>query len=322
MKYSFVIPLYNAERYIAQCIDSLIDQSYEDIEVIVVDDSSTDASLQICLNLAKRDSRIKVVTQPNSGPGVARNKGVEVATGDKIIFVDADDFWVDKLALERLNKILIDHPHCDVLNFNCSYFYENDGHYKPFVRYAKEIAICKSGNACIFELVKSGTFPMSPCTKIMTRHMLLKNDIRFPAGTYSEDVPWFISLLRNSSKIIFINDYIYAYRKTGEQTRSTSFSLKKFTDLLQIVEKGISDTKKEDTAMLSFWAYELCILYGMCGFMNKEEKSKWQSYLSQFDYLLQYTLNPKVRKVFMCKTLMGMRLTRKLLEIYIKRTMA
>lgn len=95
VKVSFIIPVYNVEKYVAQCIESLCEQKEKNIEIILIDDGSTDSSLKICKEYKERDDRIKVIYQVNQGACVARNKGLVEAKGDWICFVDGDD-WVEK----------------------------------------------------------------------------------------------------------------------------------------------------------------------------------------------------------------------------------
>ena len=92
IKISIVIPVYNAEKYLAQCLDSVINQSLKEIEIICVDDGSSDASLQILQSYEKKDGRLKVVVLPHTNAGMARNKGLEIATGEYLYFLDADDY--------------------------------------------------------------------------------------------------------------------------------------------------------------------------------------------------------------------------------------
>ena len=91
-KISVIVPAYNAENYVSNCIESILRQSYSYFELILIDDGSIDNSLNICKEYEKRDPRIKVYTQPNSGPSTARNKGLKNITGTYITFVDSDDF--------------------------------------------------------------------------------------------------------------------------------------------------------------------------------------------------------------------------------------
>ena len=111
---SIIVPMYNSEKYIERCVKSLISQSYKNIEIVIVDDGSKDNSLQLIKDYANKDSRIKVYTQSNQGPSVARNTGLDNSTGKYIMFVDADDFiehnmfknLVDIIKVNRVDIII------------------------------------------------------------------------------------------------------------------------------------------------------------------------------------------------------------------------
>ena len=99
MQFSIIIPVYNAERYLHQCIESVIAQTFKDWEMILVNDGSKDGSLAICQEYTSKDSRIRVIDKPNGGPSSARNRGLDEAQGEYVYFMDADD-WIEKNYLE------------------------------------------------------------------------------------------------------------------------------------------------------------------------------------------------------------------------------
>ena len=103
-KISVIIPVYNAEKTIRRCLESIMSSEYEEYEVVVVDDGSTDNSASILFEYANRDRRVKIINQPNSGPSIARNKGLELAEGEIIAFVDSDDY-VRNDYLDQLEKV-------------------------------------------------------------------------------------------------------------------------------------------------------------------------------------------------------------------------
>ena len=98
VKVSVIIPVYNVEKYLRECIDSILNQTLRDLELICVDDGSTDGSLEILHEYEKADSRVKVLTQHNMGAGAARNKGLAIATGEYLSFLDSDDFFASGLS--------------------------------------------------------------------------------------------------------------------------------------------------------------------------------------------------------------------------------
>lgn len=105
MRFSIIIPVYKVERYLREAVGSVLAQTYDDYEIILVDDGSPDTCPKICDDLAENNTRIKVIHKPNGGLSDARNAGTEVAIGDYIIYLDSDDQWVDRQGLENISWI-------------------------------------------------------------------------------------------------------------------------------------------------------------------------------------------------------------------------
>ena len=112
MKFSVIIPIYKVEQYLRQCVDSVLAQTYTDVEIILVDDGSPDSCPAICDEYAKKDSRIKVIHKPNGGLSDARNAGLDMAQGEYVLFLDSDDWWDDKDALRKTDASLKDTHLC------------------------------------------------------------------------------------------------------------------------------------------------------------------------------------------------------------------
>ena len=106
MQFSIIIPVYNVEKYLIRCVESVQTQTFQDFEVILIDDGSPDNCPQMCDSIANTDSRIRVIHKTNHGLGLARNTGMEVAEGDYIVFIDSDDF-IHKSALEVINNSIV-----------------------------------------------------------------------------------------------------------------------------------------------------------------------------------------------------------------------
>ena len=117
-KCSIIIPVYNVEKYLPKCLDSIVNQTYKNIEIICINDGSTDNSLKILEEYAQKDERIKIINQENQGVSVARNVGIDNATGDYILFVDSDD-WIDRDTCKIL-KIELENEYYDLIIFNHS----------------------------------------------------------------------------------------------------------------------------------------------------------------------------------------------------------
>lgn len=323
---SVIVPVYNVEKYLPQCVNSILEQTYRDIEVILVDDGSQDSSPQICDEYALQDRRVKIVHQKNGGLSDARNAGVAVAIGEYVIFMDSDDYWYNSEVLASLIKIFENSDDdIDFINFNCQYFYQRDNLLKPWPNYPVTVVKGNTKKEIILALIRHGIFPMSACMKLIKRKFLEENNIRFVEDITSEDIPWFLELLLKSNNCRFVNEFAYIYRKQVDGTISSSFSEKKFNDLFLIVSQ---ETKKIQMsysdvdlkgALLSFMAYEYCILLGMVNNFGRTKQRKHVKRLRQFHWLFQYDLNPKVKKVKMLLQLVGIYFTRIVLFWYIKK---
>lgn len=327
MKISIIIPVYKVEKYLEQCVISVLNQTYRDIEVILVDDGSPDRCPAICDDFAEKDARVKVIHKPNGGLSDARNAGTTAATGDYILYLDSDDFWSSADDLSKLVNAAKETPECDFIGFNCSYYYEEDNTIVPWVRFDEEIIETTTPEKCIEKLVASGVFPMSACMKLIKRDCVQKNNIQFIKGIYGEDIPWFIELLKRSNKCRFINHYMYMYRKGIAASISGSFSYKKYNDLFNLLKEGVAINQKEcegitRDALFSFWAYELCILRAMTGFMDRKQRKKELKELYKFNWLFDYQIHPKVRKVALVQKCLGKTITNIFLYQYLKTRLA
>ena len=192
IKISIIVPVYNTEKYLAQALDSLTGQTLKEIEIICVNDGSTDGSGEILARYASRDSRIKIITQTNSGQSAARNAGMKAARGEYIGFLDADD-WADKSAFEKLYRqsddddmvignICVYNQSMNTYDYNDSYcsinifpqgFYNK--HFSPVE--------CKD---FLFRI------SVTPWNKIYKRSFLIENNLFFCSNLNFEDNPFFI----------------------------------------------------------------------------------------------------------------------------------
>ena len=223
-KVSVIVPVYNVEKYLKACLDSLIGQTLRDIEIICVDDGSTDASGKILDEYAANDDRIKVIHQKNGGLSCARNSGLNVAIGDYVSFVDSDD-WVDTGFLEKLYSAVQKH-NADIAvasiirkrehneKFRVYYTGEN-----CFETLAKKIAICNLPKCCYV------------WNKLYKKEII--TDWQFKAGVYFEDVLWLPDVLKKSGKLVTVSDVNYYYRVNPGSTVKQRQSAKKIADRVE-----------------------------------------------------------------------------------------
>ena len=208
-KISVVIPVYNTAKYLTKCINSVLNQTYKNLEVILVNDGSTDESANICDKFSNRDNRIKVIHIENSGPYHARNIGMEASTGRFIGFVDSDDF-LEKDMYETLLKILQVYD-ADIAG--CAYYKIHDNKIKP--NYSSGKIRQFDTVSALEELIRSRWINNYLWNKIYKKD-LVKN-IRFPQNIYAGDIMFNCKVFAQAKKIVFIETpkYYYLIRPTS-----------------------------------------------------------------------------------------------------------
>ena len=181
MRFSFVVPIYNVEKYIARCIESLISQTYEDIEIVLIDDGSPDSSYKICEEYQKKDARIFLYQKENGGLSDARNYGIERAHGDYVIFVDSDDY-IDTECCEKLLPYTKNKP--DIIRCNAMRVGEESGLMCPEPIDRDKIY---SGIEYMKTMMSSRGMSMAAWLNVFRREFLAENALAFKKGILHED---------------------------------------------------------------------------------------------------------------------------------------
>ena len=224
---SVIVPVYNVERYLEECLNSIQQQSYTDIEVILVNDGSTDHSKTICERYCEEDSRFYLLNQTNQGQSSARNVGVAASKGEFIAFVDSDDI-IQKNYLEKLMQYMTEEVDIVESNFTVSK--------KDFlVENSKETTILFEGNSNeAVKIFPNHVLSVNPVTKLYRREIV--ESLPYPEGLIFEDIYCGIGMLKYIRKIIKI-DYIgYYYRQHQTSTMHQDFSTKKL-DVFTVCDK-------------------------------------------------------------------------------------
>ena len=320
---SVIIPVFNSELYLDECLQSILNQTFENYEVILIDDGSSDSSSFICDKYVTLDSRFRVIHKINTGAADSRNVGLMEANGVYVIFMDSDDFWKNNNCFEILINEVMSSSECDFIGFNIEYHW-NNGHVKKMPSYSDAILEACDKEYLIQTLVETGNFSVSPCSKIIKRKFLIDYNILFPKGIVGEDILWFQVLLEKSSNIRYINEYFYCYRKIKSSV-SGNMTLKKYDHFLYVLENSVkyisranySDATK--TALLSFCAYNFCILSGEVRYLDASSKDMRIKELKKYKWLLKYDLHPKVRKSKTLFCLLGFKMTSYLFYLYISK---
>ena len=249
IKISVIVPIYKVEKYLHQCVDSILSQTYRNIEVILVDDGSPDACPQICDEYANKDRRIVVIHKKNEGLSEARNAGIEYATGELGLFVDGDDFWEDKDGLQELVDRHEEFP-TEVLCFG--YYKEEEENKKRTQKATFTESMPKritSPEAQIEYLMNRGLYVASACNKLIDMELLKK--LPFEKGKIAEDVKWCALLLKEAKSLDYINLLFYCYRqRTG--SISQTISAKSCIDLKDAIIACCNITEKSELKRKQF----------------------------------------------------------------------
>lgn len=246
---SVIVPIYNVEKYLDRCIESIVNQTYKNLEIILVDDGSPDNSPKMCDDWAKKDRRIIVIHKENGGLSDARNAGIDIAKGEYIGFVDSDD-WIDKnmykILYTNLIKYEADLSCCEIIRV------KNENH-SNFRRYNNKIELYTQEEymKIFFKINSQKTVYYAP-SKLYKRRLIEKN--LYPKGLTSEDVVGTFKVLLNCERIVSINYPYYYYFYNNDSITGGNFT-KRDLDLFtiwDIVVNICKSSKKEYLKMAEF----------------------------------------------------------------------
>lgn len=227
-KISIIVPVYNVEKYLSTCLDSLINQTLKDIEIICVNDGSTDGSLEILNEYAKKDTRIKIITQKNQGLSMARNNGLKEAKGEYISFIDSDD-WIDTKMYEKMYQQATE-DNTEIVVCNLKLVRGSDEELNDYWPIKKNGLINREeAQSYLFK------YPSYAVNKIYKKNFLIKNNLQFIKGILYEDVPFWVLAILNVSRISYCIDYLYHYRLSREDAITKKKSEKQF-DVIKVVD--------------------------------------------------------------------------------------
>lgn len=297
---SIIVAVYNVEKYISACLESLIQQSFKDIEIICINDGSTDNSATILFDYAMKDNRVKVLTQENRGVACTRNKGLAMASGKYIMFVDADD-WVNLDLCKRTYEIA-ERNQSDIVMYNVAFFDNKAQKITPgrffdvkvWDKHVDENTVhtykdCKSifyGN-------------LSTANKLYRRRFLEKIGVEFPEHTRFEDHSFHLETVFNDARINILDYPLYYYRQNRRNSMMTTlcstkvvFDIFKIVDIVEEMLKRIG--KFQDLKYLFFqFKYEAYAHYYMrVNFFSKAKYYKimkdafFEMYSEDYDFTI------------------------------------
>ncbi len=230
-KVSVIVPVYNVERFLPRCIDSLINQKYENLQIVLVNDGSVDKSGEICDRYAAKDPRITVFHQDEQGVSAARNKGLELATGELIAFLDGDDsaneHYISRL-YENMTKHDLDISQCCLLRVK-------DGKIPEYIYEEKEVKIYTGLEMQMKIFERDRFFSMCLCGKLFRRELF--EGLKFPVGRINEDESLIYLLMYRSQRVGIMDDYLYYYHYNSESITEKRYNIHRLDCFYMLEEK-------------------------------------------------------------------------------------
>lgn len=297
---SVIVPIYNVEEYLPRCIDSIINQEYKNLEIILVDDGSPDNSPKICDEYAKKDNRIQVIHKKNGGLSDARNTGLRAAIGEYVAFIDSDD-WIETDFISTLYRGIKNGA--DIAECATRLFDYNDQTLK--VRGSKEGKISRN-DALIKLILEQGVY-QTVCDKLYKTYLI--RDIPFVVGKYHEDDFWTWQVFMKIDKLYLCEKPLYNYLQRDNGITGSKFSLKRLDGVQARYErmiglKGVSVI--EDLAVISFVN---TLIYNMqCSVKYLDKNDREIALKRIMDYKSKVHLNLKQCKGITKKEKMWIRL--------------
>ena len=259
--FSIIIPVYNVEKYLAECVESVLAQTYKNFEIILVDDGSKDSSNKICLQyVSKFPERINLIFEKSDKSGLignfglshARNFGVSHARGKYIIFLDSDDIWLDSRFLERIEKQILNNSKLECIAIeSCTFFdktsVENNSVIFSYPESLINPVVCLQGKDFLKVcLEKDSSYPWYAWMYVFKRSFWIENGFIFPEGRTYEDVYLIYKVLLKAKSMIVFPYIVYGYRIRRESITNTP-SLKNLENFLYAIKSNINDlnTRKD-----------------------------------------------------------------------------
>lgn len=301
MFFSIILPIYNVEKYLKECVDSIQAQTFKDFEIILVDDGSKDSSPAICDELASQDERIKVIHKPNGGLSDARNVGTAEAKGEYIIYIDSDDFVTSDNFLKDIHEKVVA-TNSDIVLYKFSKYFDDTKKIENCTFTLDFVESITDPDELLNELVKKDAYYGMAWIKAFRREIALENNITFEKGLLGEDMDWYFGLILCSNRIAAIDKSYIAYRQR-EGSITTSLKLKNLTDFIYILEKWserikkacISDSKKE--ALMGALAKYYSNMFITYVRVKDSEKKKYIKRIKNLSYLLDYSMSNRPQQI-------------------------
>lgn len=315
-RFSIVIPVYNVEAYLKQCVDSVLSQTFEDYECILVDDGSTDSSGAICDEYKNTDNRIIVIHKPNGGLSSARNAGLDICTGEYVFFLDSDDYLNTDEALNEM-ALITETSAPDMIIIPFTKYYEHSGRMIPQMPAELDFEKIRSTDWTVSTetLLKLCLYKASAGNKCVKTHIYSLHKMRFHDGKLCEDIPWCADLLRYCRTFDYCNNPFYVYRqRAGSISKGSS---KAINDAFHFIADGYNLVQTleepEKHIIAAYYAYEYSWLIAR----QFECETITPKQVEALKGLLQYGLSSKTKKVKGLVDIFGFKIASRILQAFL-----
>lgn len=330
MRFSIIIPCYNTAPYLKKCLESIIRQTYQNWEIIAVNDGSTDNTLDILKDYSEKDNRIKVINQENKGVSAARNKAIEAAKGEYLIFIDSDDWYKDGHSLEQIVESLA-HDDIDIIVFRyqCVKEKKEDCSENVLFYFNKMKEYIYTGEKYLYTVLSiDKQYLWYPWLYAFKREFWIGNKFQFDENLWiQEDADIIYKVLLKAEKVKVLDSSIYQYRiREDSACHSLSFqSMKEQLDCcLRNIDTVSSLDIQEDLKSLLYnnFVCTYFMILSTANYLNKNNRKKIWTLLKKNQHLMGFAVAKNMRVIKVVSQILGIEITSWLLFIrlkYIKR---
>lgn len=322
-RFSIIIPVYNVEKYILECLSSILNQTFLDYEIILVDDGSTDSSGEICDEYALKYSNVHVYHQVNQGLSAARNFGVQNATGEYIWFVDSDDVVLTSDALETLNKNIVGQVDVVVFGWKEASTLNEFQIVSEKYNFNTTINIGESGKEFLNNSLDEYPFYYwYPWTYLFKREYWLRKNFAFPVGKKFEDIKLTYRTVLEADSVMMTKNTLYGYRINRKGSITTVANLKSLQDGIFVAAENIQEVmsnasieKDLKMKLANNFACNYFALLISSTKLNKMEQKEFRMTLKKYRWVADYVTSSRQKLVKVAMSVFGIAAVQKMLGI-------
>ena len=292
--FSVIIPVYKTEKYLNQCVDSVLNLNFKDLEIILVDDGSPDSCPKICDDYAKKYDCVKVIHKENGGASTARNAGIYAAAGEYILFMDSDDYLVNEGCLSDLVESINEYGSDLVVYGISDFFPQANKVVKGTIVYDCEYLSGCCKKEALEYLFKNSKFPGSPCRVAVRRELIISEKIRFMNGMTAEDYDWLLAIFFAAESYSAINTSVYICRKYRTGSVTETADVKSIRDLFFALDKWTKIMEDESFLYIRDYvyahlAYAFFTTFVIAVGLSKKDRKAIMPDYKRYTFLLSYT---------------------------------